>query len=121
AATRVLQLADDPNTDARQLAEAVEVDPMMTAQVLRLANSAAFGMSHRVASTQHAVAVVGFDAVRSIATLVAAGLRNGRHATPPGFWQHAAATAAACSVLSPRFGVPKGEAFSLGLLHDIGI
>lgn len=121
AATRVLQLADDPNTDGARLAEAIDVDPMMTAQILRIANSAAFGMSHRVASTQHAVSVIGFDAVRSVAALVASGLRNGRHSTPAGFWQHAASTAAACSILSSRFGIPKGEAFSLGLLHDIGI
>jgi len=121
AATRVLQLADDPSTDGQQLAEAIEADPMMMAQVLRLANSAAFGMSHQVSSTQHAVSVIGFDAVRSVAALVAAGLRNSRHAVPSGFWRHSAGTAAACSVLSGRFGLSRGEAFSLGLLHDIGV
>jgi len=120
AATKVLHLTDDPDTDARQVAEAIDADPMLTAQVLRLANSAAFGMSFRVASTQLAVSVLGFSAVRSVAVLLASGLRNHRNATPPGFWQHSAATAAACSALASRFGVSKGEAFSLGLLHDIG-
>ncbi len=121
AATRVLQLADDPATDGHRLSEAIEADPIMTAQVLRLANSAAFGMSHRVSSTQHAVSVIGFDAVRAMAALVAAGLRQSRHAMPTNFWSHAAGTAAACSVLAARFGLSRGEAFSLGLLHDLGV
>jgi HD-like signal output (HDOD) protein len=120
AATRVLHLVDDPDTEGRELAEAIEADPILTAQVLRLANSAAFGMSHRVASTPHAVSVVGFDAIRSVAALVASGLRNGRSAAPEGFWEHSAGVAAACSILSVRFGLTRGEAFSLGLLHDLG-
>jgi len=120
AATHVLHLVDDPNTDGRQLAEAVDAEPIMAAQVLKLANSAAFGMSRRVASTQHAVSVVGFDSIRAVAAILASGLRNHKTPTPDGFWNHAAATAAACSVISSRFGMSRGEAFSLGLLHDLG-
>ena len=88
--------------------------------MLKLANSAAFGMSRRVASTQHAVSVIGFDSVRAVAAILASGLRNHKTPAPVGFWNHAAATAAACSVLSSRFGLSRGEAFSLGLLHDLG-
>lgn len=120
AAARVLAIADDPNADARALAAAIEVDPMLTAQILRLANSAAFGMRSRVGNTQLAVSVIGFSAVRSIATLLAAGLRHGRTAAPKDFWRHSAATAAACAVVADRFGMGRGDAFSLGLLHDIG-
>lgn len=120
AATRVLMMTEDPNVDGRHLAEAIDVDPLLSAQILRLANSAAFGMSRRVASTQHAVSVVGFDSVRAAAAIIASGLRHHRTATPPGFWEHAAAAASACSVVSGRFGLSRGEAFSLGLLHDIG-
>lgn len=120
AAVHVLQLTDDPNTDGRHLAEAIDREPIMAAQILRLANSAAFGMSRRVASTQHAVSVVGFDSVRAVAAILASGLRNHKTPTPDGFWNHCAATAAACSVISSRFGMSRGEAFSLGLLHDLG-
>lgn len=120
-AMRVLQLADDPHADARKLADAIELDPILTTQVLKLANSAAFGMSGRVGSTQIAVSVLGFSAVRSVATLIAAGLRNLRSQPPAGFWQHSAATAAGCALVSKRFGVPWGDAFALGLLHDLGV
>ena len=120
AATRVLQLTDDPDADAGQVAAAIDVDPTLTAQVLRLANSAAFGLTSGVSSTQRAVSVVGFSAVRSIAVLLASGLRNHRNPTPDGFWQHAAASASSCAAISADFGVSRGEAFSLGLLHDLG-
>jgi len=120
AAAHVLELADNPQTDTRELAAAIELDPMLTAHMLRLANSAAFGMSQRIATTQHAVSLVGFDAVRAIAALLASGLRNHKTPPPEGFWEHAAATAAACAAVSSRFGVSRGEAFSMGLLHDLG-
>lgn len=120
-AMRVLQLADDPNVDAHRLAAAIELDPVLTAQVLKLANSAAFGMSGKVGSTQIAVSVLGFSAIRSVATLIAAGLRNLRNQPPAGFWQHAAGTASGAALAARRFGVRWGDGFALGLLHDLGI
>jgi HD-like signal output (HDOD) protein len=120
AASRVLAMTNDPSSTAATVAGAIDADPMMSAQVLRLANSAAYGMAERVQSTQVAVGLVGFSAVRSIAVLLASGLRNRRTPAPANFWTHSASTGAACAVLSGRFGVARGDAFSLGLLHDIG-
>jgi len=120
-AMEVLRLADDPNADAAKIAASIDQDPILMAQVLRLANSAAFGMERRVASTQIAVAILGFSTIRSIAILVASGLRNLKHSPPESFWEHSAATAAACSILSRRFSVSPGDGFALGLIHDIGI
>jgi len=120
AASRVVGITNDPSSDAASVAAAIDADPMMTAQVLRLANSAAYGMSERVGSTQAAVGLIGFSAVRSIAVLLASGLRNHRTPVPAQFWTHSAATAAACAILSSRLGVARGDAFSLGLLHDVG-
>ncbi|MBV8929619.1 MAG: HDOD domain-containing protein, partial [Mycobacteriaceae bacterium] len=120
AALQVMQLVDSPNTTSHRLAEVIDLDPIFTAQLLRLANSAGFGMAQRISTTNHAVSVVGFSAVRSIAALLAAGLDQHKHPAPRGFWEHSAAAAAGCVAVSARFGVPKGEAFSMGLLHDIG-
>jgi HD-like signal output (HDOD) protein len=51
----------------------------------------------------------------------ATGLARAEVPKPPGFWQHAAAAAAGCSTIALRFGMPKGDAFAAGLLHDLGI
>ncbi len=121
AAVQVLTTVDNPNADAHRVAAAVELDPGFAAQLIRLANSAYYGMSGRVGNTSFAVTVIGFSAIRSMAALIATGLDTAGSAGPAGFWEHAAATAAACSNLAPRFGLVTGDAFAAGLLHDLGI
>jgi HD-like signal output (HDOD) protein len=118
-ALRVLQVANDERADAGALGEAVEADPALTARLLRLANSTYYGMSGRIGNASAAVRVVGFTTVRSLAATVAAGL-NGGGALPPGYWDHAALAASSCALVAGRAGVPRNDAFSLGLLHDLG-
>ena len=120
AAIQVMTAIDDPNAAAPKVAAAVETDPAFAAQVMRLANSAFYGVSGRVANTGFAVTVIGFSAIRSLAAVSAAGLDHGDRPKPDGFWFHAAAAAAGCSTVAHRFGVPKGDAFAAGLLHDLG-
>jgi len=120
AAVRVLYVADDPRSSAGDLAAAVSVDPVLTAQVMRLANSAYYGLSGRVRSADFAVTLLGFATVRSLAAASAAGAIGADAVIPCDFWQHAAASAAGAAQISARLGVVRPEAFSLGLLHDIG-
>lgn len=120
-AMRVLQLVDDPRTDATRLGRLVETDPALAAHTLRLANAPANGMSRRIASARHAVMVLGFELVRSLAALTAGGLLgDDRKAAPPGFWAHALATAAGSMVVARHTGRNEGDACSAGLLHDLG-
>lgn len=120
-AMQVLQLTDDPYADARKVAAAIEQDPLLTAQVLKVANSAAFGMSKQVKSIQIAVAILGFATVRSMAVLAVSGLNDLKHPAPEGFWEHSASTAAACSLIARRFEVSPSDGFAIGLIHDLGI
>ena len=120
AAVRVLWLADDPNTSSEDLAAAVGTDPALTTRIMHLANSAYFGLSGRVPSSAFAITVLGFSAVRTLAAAAAAGALDQQGAVPDGFWSHAAATAVASSLAADRVGARRTEAFSLGLLHDIG-
>lgn len=120
AAVSVLSLVDNPNTTTPQLAASIECDPAFTAQVMRLANSAYYGLSGRVGNTSFAITVVGFAAVRSLAAMNAAGLTNGK-SVPDGFWAHAAAAAAGASAVASALGVVAADCFAAGLLHDVGI
>jgi len=117
----VVWVADEPHSSARDLAGALTADPSLTARVLRLANSAYYGLSRRVADVGFAVTVVGFPTIRAMAAASASGLfEPGARAVPQGFWEHSVAVAAACSALAVRAGVRAPEAFALGLLHDLG-
>jgi putative nucleotidyltransferase with HDIG domain len=120
-AVRTVWVADQPNSSAKDLAGALTADPSLTARVLRLANSAYYGLSRRVAEVSFAVTVVGFPTVRAMAAVHASGLfEPGDHTVPDGYWEHSVATATVCSVLAPRAGVRPNQAFPLGLLHDLG-
>jgi HD-like signal output (HDOD) protein len=119
AAARVLQLCDDPDTSAQQLARAIGTDPVFAAKVLRVANSSYYGLSGRVSTLPFAVSVVGFQTVRSLAVVAAAGLDD-PNATPSGFWEGAALSATAAEVFAPLLEADSGDAFSLGLLHTLG-
>ena len=119
AALRVVQVVDDPDSGAADVAAAASVDAALTARMLRMANSAYYGLSGRVASASFAVTVIGFQTVRSLAAMSAAGFVSDGD-LPPGFWGRGAATAAGASLLARRVGADVAQAFCVGILHDLG-
>lgn len=122
AAMRVLWALDDSSTSAGELARLVEADPALSARIMQLANTAQYGLFRRVSSAAHAIMVVGFVTVRALAVGSACGLFvDKKRSVPNGFWAHSAATAAAASVLSEHTNAAMCDAFSAGILHDIGI
>jgi HD-like signal output (HDOD) protein len=119
-AMRVLHVSGDRRSSAGDLGNAVLADPSITAQVMKVANSAYYGLSGRVAGVAFAVTVVGFNSIRSVVAGFAAGALGERVAVPPGLWDRAAASAAAASILAPGLGASKPDAFSVCLLHELG-
>jgi putative nucleotidyltransferase with HDIG domain len=127
AAELVLRLVSDPQTSAESLARVVETDLALAARIIRVANSLWYGAPRRVSSVPQAVRLLGFETVRALAVSAACSLLDestDEHVRPGsasmGFWRHAVTTAAACSVCARRVGFSTADAFSAGLLHDIG-
>lgn len=129
-AARILSLVADPMCTAKQLAELIEMDPSLAAQVIRYARSSFFGYRGSVDSIQIAITrVLGFDIVYNLAVGIAAG----RVFRLPGegplglnaFWRHAVYTAALAQTLARHMpeslGVKPGTAYLAGLLHNFGI
>ncbi|MCS7235332.1 MAG: HDOD domain-containing protein [Armatimonadota bacterium] len=120
-----MQLLDDLGSSAEQVAEAIGRDPVLAARVLRLANSALYMRTRRVATLRDAVVLVGFAAVRSI--LVTAVAYDAFARGAPGYgmdrtqlWQHALAVGTVARHLAQARGLGAEAAFVAGLLHDIG-
>lgn len=67
AAIRLLKLCRSANTNAADLGEVIRVDPALTARLLEVVNSARYGLRQQVTSVDHAVAMLGIKAVRSLA------------------------------------------------------
>ncbi len=112
--------------DGEGVARLVSAEPNLTMRILRVANSAYYGLSGKVSSVQRAVLVLGHDAVRGIAAAGCLGrtLPSQGSAAADGtrLLRHSIATAVAAQALAEGAHLPRrNDAFISGLLHDIGI
>jgi putative nucleotidyltransferase with HDIG domain len=88
---------------------------------MRLANAPYYGLARRVSSASRAVVLLGFSTVRALSVGAACGLLSEQERKGPhGYWLHSVTTAVAASVVARQGGYPPADAFSAGLLHDIG-
>jgi HD-like signal output (HDOD) protein len=123
---RILELTVRPEATAKQLAEVIELDPSMTAQLLRYARSALFGYRGQINSVQDAVArVLGFERVAHVAMGIAAVKacdvpRDGPLGVDQ-FWRHSLYCAFLSASLARRCGAESGMAYTCGLLHNFGL
>lgn len=118
-AMRVLWVADDPRASASELANTLELDPALTAKVLRIANSAYYSPAARATNVPRAVVTIGFATVQALAAAAVTGLDDAAQ-LPDGFWAHSAQVAHATGLVARHFGVGSNDAFAAGLLHDLG-
>ena len=121
---RVLGLVEREDSSTRDLVDLIEHDQALTGKMLRLANSAFFGQSRRVATIPRAVMLLGFSTVRNLALgvkvwdTIAPSIPSERLRA---LWSHAVMVAVGSKVLTAKLcaGDPD-EAFTAGLLHDVG-
>lgn len=125
-ALRVSRMMEDPNTSAHQLAEVIRLDPNMTGQVLRLCNSAAYGLSRKVETVKDAVALLGFKTLKSLVyTVISHSALNrnvqGYQTDKGSLWINSLTCATYAKFLAENFiEVDPELAFTGGLLRDIG-
>ena len=129
-AVRIMHLTSDPDSDVFQLAELIERDPSLAAQVMRYARSALFNYRGELSSVKDAVNIVlGFDRVAQLAMgISAAKAFNIPQDGPLGlskFWQHAlynGVLAQALALLAdPDLMLDDKQAYLAGLLHNFGL
>jgi HD-like signal output (HDOD) protein len=118
-AAQIVSVANSDETSAKVLARILASDVALAGRVMKLANSAYFGMRGRVRSLQFAVTVVGFTTVRTMATVALTRLDD-ESLLPGNFWEVTTSLALASSNLAPRFGERPQDALCLGLLAQIG-
>ena len=126
SASRLLALLYDPDVDTDRITMCLHSEPVLSARVLKVANSPYYGRSGQVGSVERAVQLLGLVAVRGIAAAGALDritpARAGQPFDPLRFRRHSAAVACAAQALSRKGRCEvDGEAFMAGLLHDIGV
>ena len=117
----------DPDGSAAEAAEIVAQDPAIASKCLRLANSSVYALKAPVSDIQHAVCILGLKILRNLvvqATVLDQFSSKGDPRFSQWLWDHslkAAHAARGIIRLSPiEFGLDPEEAYTAGLLHDIG-
>lgn len=123
---QVSSMLQDIETSAQALAKVIECDQAIVPKLLKLVNSAFFGFSSKVSNVAHALMLLGFNTVQnaiiSIAIIKTLDLKK----KIPGFdmadfWRHTIAVAVTARYLDKTLGGHfKEDAFTAGLIHDIG-
>ncbi len=122
---QVEALTRDPSSSSAQLAQLLSRDPVLTARLLRVVNSARYALTERVTTVSRAISILGHRTVRDtvLVTSVLSLLPNEprRRDLAEAFWRHAIAVGSAAQVLgAPNGGPAAEEFFTAGLLHDMG-
>lgn len=125
--TKILQQIEDNNVDIRNVAHTIETDAPLTAKVLKVANSAIYGLRTPVASISQAIITIGLNRLANIVIGVSIFSRFMLHSQQQAkqlmekFWWHSASVGIVSKSLSNRIGKNYKEfEFIGGLLHDFG-
>jgi HD-like signal output (HDOD) protein len=124
---KIIQLVESPTSTAQDLHKVISNDPALCSRILKVVNSAFYGLPGQIGSINRAIVLLGLNAVKNIA--IAASLtklfRGG--ALTPGFsardlWDHSIAVATTSKIITDMLKMGfSDEAFLAGLIHDIGI
>ncbi len=126
AVIKVLNVLNDPNTDAEEIKDAILLDPALTADVLRISNSAFFAFRQKITSIKHAVVLLGRKILKKIVfTVQMKGILNkklkGYPQTEHTLWEHSLVAAVSAELIAEKLKYKNKElAYIGGLLHDIG-
>lgn len=127
ALPRVIHRMENERVNASQVADIIAGDPALTSKLLKAANSAYYGFPQKIDTLERAIALLGFNMVRSLALSI--GIMHSLPSAPPsshfseeGLWTHSLAVAGAMERLGrkARPGEARDHLFVVGLLHDIG-
>ena len=124
-AFRISDALEDDNSSAGDIGALIEIDPALTAAVLRIANSAMYGAVSSVETVERAVTVMGLHEIRDIVFGVSSATTfkaiPNELISVEDFWKHSLYCAAAAQHLGQQIRCCRGGPnFTAGLLHDIG-
>lgn len=126
SAPRLLELVDQADAPIQDIEDVLRLDPGLTANVLKLTNSAIFGLPSKVGSVKRAVMLLGLKKLRQL--VMASCLNAVMDKDIPGYdlpagelWRHSIAVSVAAEGLVRELDIASGEdIFTAALLHDVG-
>jgi len=123
---QIQKLIENPNSNMSQIALIITRDQSIAARVVRLVNSAFYGLGNKISSIQQAIMLLGLNTVKNLVIGVSVvktfeGAHNASIFDREKFWLHSFACATGARLIARKLGREPEDYFMAGLLHDIGI
>lgn len=116
--TKLNTLADNEKSSVQEMARLVSSDQILSARILRLANSPSYGF-YRVATISNAMILLGVDVVKSL--VLSSSIFEIMENSALGLWEHSLGAGVAANVIAKHLRLPDCEEIATAaLLHDIG-
>jgi len=116
---KISRMVENPETSAAEIGRLISQDQVLSAKVLRMANSAFFGMSRKISSIAQALMILGFDVVKGL--VLTSSVFDMIQKSMSGLWEHSIGCAAAAGAVAEALGRDDAEEILVaGLLHDLG-
>lgn len=122
---RVMEITADPDSTPKDLLNVISPDQSLTTTILKMSNSAYFGLTREVSSLQQALTILGFTEIRNLVLAKAVfnsfkNLKKGSKFDIRKFWEHSFICGIAAKIIATELKRPGNEFFVAGLIHDIG-
>ena len=123
---KLQQMISDCNTNPDEIRDMIRMDPALSAMILKTANSAYFNHGYHIDSIDDAIMHLGFSDVYQIVTMLTFSDLLSEPLTfynisAGDFWQRSVACGYAMEKLARKYGEDAGVAYTVGLLHGIGM
>jgi HD-like signal output (HDOD) protein len=124
---KIIQIVENPKSTARDLHEVIKNDPALSSRLLKVVNSAFYGLPGQIGSVDRAIVLLGLSAVKNIAIAASMTHLFNTGAAIEGFkgvevWRHSITVAVASRLITAVHGKPAvEESFLAGLIHDLGL
>ena len=125
-AAKMMELVGSEDASVRELQKVISADQALTARILKMANSVFYSFDQKINTLSHAIVILGFRAVQSMAIAASSRSLFVKRGTQFGLkekllWEHSIGVAMGCRQVARVISYPQEEmAFIAGLLHDIG-
>jgi len=124
---KIIEIVEDPNSSARDLHQLIKNDPALSTRILKVVNSAFYGLPGQISTVDRAIVMLGLSAVKNIAIAASIaklfrGSKLGGRFSPLDLWKHSIAVGTASRMMIKMLGRQGGEEiFVAGLIHDLGL
>ena len=125
--SKIIATVEDPKSTAGTLHKIVSHDPALVTRIMKVVNSAFYGLPGQIGSIERAIVLLGLNAIKNIAVAASLGqlFRGAKLCdgfTPKDLWTHCIAVGVTARELAKQMKLPVAdEAFLAGMIHDVGL